>query len=77
MSIFGWSYPAGAEFDPLAPYNQDDEPSDEDLENQDDEPSDEDDDPGIYVDYDLVRVARRHPDTVDTSLLDCFWGDVI
>lgn len=26
MSKFGWSYPAGAENDPLAPYNQTDPP---------------------------------------------------
>ena len=26
MSVFGWSYPAGAANDPFAPYNQTDEP---------------------------------------------------
>lgn len=30
MGIFGWSYPAGAENDPNAPYNQDYDDSEED-----------------------------------------------
>lgn len=29
MGIFGWSYPPGAASDPYAPYNQDDDPSNE------------------------------------------------
>lgn len=32
MGTFGWSYPPGAENDPNAPYNQDDELIDEDGE---------------------------------------------
>lgn len=33
MNIFGWSYPAGAENDPNAPYNQEDLPETIDCPN--------------------------------------------
>lgn len=32
MSGFGWSHPPGAESDPYAPYNQDDEPEEDVVE---------------------------------------------
>ena len=50
MSIrhpFGWSYPPGAENDPNAPYNQDDE-GEELGEDENYEPGDTWDDENIY-----------------------------